>query len=93
MNNNIAKQVILQAALNTIAEKSSTGASTLAIAKKAGKYHGRKPVKIREPEFKAQYDRYMRRELNKGQMAETLGVSRPTLDKLLREHAKNAPGS
>ncbi len=65
----------------------------IAIAKKAGKYHGRKPVKIQEAEFRRQYDRYMRRECNKGQMAETLGVSRPTLDKLLREHAKNAPGS
>lgn len=64
----------------------------IAIAKKAGKYHGRKPVKIRESEFTVQYDRYMRRECSKGQMAEALGISRPTLDKILREHAKNAPG-
>lgn len=61
----------------------------IAIAKKAGKYHGRKPIKIREADFYKAYEAYMRRDFTKGQMAEALGISRPTLDKILRERKNN----
>ena len=57
----------------------------IAIAKKQGKYKGRKPVKINEDVFLREYDNYMNRRINKVQFAKNLGVSRPTLDKLLKE--------
>lgn len=56
----------------------------IAIAKAAGKYKGRKEVSI--PDFDKQYQRYIIRELSKSQLAKELGVSRPTLDKLIKEH-------
>lgn len=56
----------------------------IAIAKREGKYKGRKPVTVEN--FEEQYARYLRREINKKQLAELLGVSRPTLDKLIAEH-------
>jgi len=55
----------------------------IAIAKREGKYRGRKPVSVEN--FDEQYARYQRRELNKTQLAKELGVSRPTLDKLIAE--------
>ena len=59
----------------------------IAIAKKDGKYKGRKPVNIDETLFKAQFERYKNREINKGEFAKVLDVSRPTLDKLLAEYS------
>ena len=56
----------------------------IAIAKAQGKFKGRKEVKA--DDFNAQYQRYLNRELNKAQLAKTLGISRPTLDKLIRQH-------
>lgn len=56
----------------------------IAIAKESGKYKGRKAVEI--DNFGEIYDRYMAREITKTEMARTLGVSRPTLDKLIKEH-------
>lgn len=50
------------------------------IAKRAGKYKGRKPVKV--PDISRHYDRYLRREVSKAALARELGISRPTLDKL-----------
>lgn len=58
----------------------------IAIAKAKGKYKGRKEIKI--DNFKEYYDRYLKRELNKGQLASMLNISRPTLDKLINEHEK-----
>ena len=58
----------------------------IAIAKREGKYKGRKPIDIDSELFKAQYDRYLRREINKVQLAKELKVSRPTLDKMIREY-------
>lgn len=55
----------------------------IALAKAAGKYKGRKPVNI--PDFEEHYERYMRREINKTELAHELNVSRPTLDKLIKE--------
>lgn len=59
----------------------------IAEAKKQGKYKGRKEVKI--DNFEVHYNRYMSREVNKTQLAKELGVSRPTLDKLIEEHKNN----
>ncbi|MDW7616918.1 hypothetical protein SC499_19900 [Peribacillus simplex] len=38
------------------------------------------------PDFDKQYKRYTIRELSNSQLAKELGVSRPTLDKLIKEH-------
>lgn len=59
----------------------------IAIAKRQGKYHGRKAVTI--PDLARHYQRYMRREISKAALARELGISRPTLDKLFSEHQKN----
>jgi DNA invertase Pin-like site-specific DNA recombinase len=61
-------------------------AEGIAIAKREGKYKGRKPIDIDDDIFKAQYDRYLHREINKSQLAKVLKVSRPTLDKMIREY-------
>ena len=57
----------------------------IAIAKRNGVYNGRKKVAMPD-NFPALYDRYTRRELNKGQLAEALHVTRPTLERMIREH-------
>ena len=56
----------------------------IAIAKAEGKYKGRKEVKV--DNFEEYYKRYLNREFNKTQLAKELGVSRPTLDKLIKEY-------
>ena len=58
----------------------------IALAVHDGKYNGRKEVQIED--FNSHYERYMRREVNKAQLAKELNISRPTLDKLIREHEK-----
>lgn len=55
----------------------------IAEAKKAGKYKGRKEVKVAGIE--EHYRRYMNREVSKPQLAKELGISRPTLDRLFAE--------
>ena len=59
----------------------------IAIAKRNGKYRGRKPIEIDDTAFKNAYDRYMKREINKTQMAKELKISRPTLDKMLADYS------
>lgn len=56
----------------------------IALAKQEGKYKGRKEVNIKD--FDKHYNRYMNREVNKSQLAKELGISRPTLDKLIKDH-------
>lgn len=58
----------------------------IAIAKAEGKYKGRKAVKIDSNTFKAEYERYKSREITKVELAKRLGVSRPTLDKMIKEY-------
>lgn len=62
-------------------------AEGIAIAKREGKYKGRKPVSIDADIFKMEYGRYMRRETSKTEMAKRLKVSRPTLDKMIKEYS------
>lgn len=49
------------------------------------KYMGRKEIMIDDDVFTKAYDRYMRREITKTALAKELKVSRPTLDKLIKE--------
>lgn len=58
----------------------------IAIAKAEGKYKGRKAIEIESTTFTREYERYMRREITKSELAKVLKVSRPTLDKMIREH-------
>ena len=55
----------------------------IAIAKQEGKYKGRKEVSI--DNFEEHYERYIRREISKSDLAKELNISRPTLDKLIKE--------
>ena len=57
----------------------------IAIAKREGKYKGGQVKKIDETVFERQYAEYKERKINKKQLAEALKISRPTLDKLLKE--------
>ena len=54
-----------------------------------GKYKGRQSYSPNDfPEFGNLFNKYMMREIGKGEFAEKLGVSRPTLDKLLDDFTK-----
>ena len=56
----------------------------IAIAKRNGKYTGGKRKNI--PNFENGYQRYLRREISKVALAKELRISRPTLDKLIKEY-------
>lgn len=56
----------------------------IAIAKREGKFKGRKAKDI--PDFEKHYARYKNRELTKVQLANELNITRPTLDKIIKEH-------
>lgn len=58
----------------------------IAIAKREGKYKGRQAVNIAD--FEAHYQRYIGREISKTQLAKELEISRPTLDKIIRESGR-----
>lgn len=55
----------------------------IAIAKREGKYKGRKEVVVKD--FDKQYQRYLNREISKPKLAVELGISRSTLDKLIKQ--------
>ena len=57
----------------------------VAIAKREGKYKGRKRKELNAELFNEYYARYKRRELTKGEMAKALGTTRPTLDRIIKE--------
>lgn len=59
----------------------------IALAKKAGKYKGRKRISV--PNISDYYDRYMSRKANKTQLAAELNISRNTLDRLFAEYREN----
>ena len=48
-------------------------------------YKGRKPAQL-PTDFDALYARYQCREMNKTQLAAAVGVSSPTLERLLRDY-------
>ncbi len=55
----------------------------ISIAKRDGKYKGRKP--FTSDKFETFYQQYTHREINKTRFAKLLNISRPTLDKLIKE--------
>lgn len=55
------------------------------VAKSKGVYKGRKPINIDDYTFNLYLNQYNNRQINKKEFAERVGVSRPTLDKLLKE--------
>ena len=59
----------------------------IAIAKREGKYKGGKPKRISD--FAEHYSQYQMRRISKAELAKRLGISRPTLDKLIREYQTN----
>ena len=63
-------------------------AEGIAIAKAKGKYKGRKAIEINEA-FIEGYNKYLSRKLSKSALAKELGISRPTLDKLINEYNNN----
>lgn len=56
----------------------------IAIAKREGKYKGRKAISV--PNIGDYYDRYMSRQKTKTSISAELGISRTTLDKLFKEY-------
>ena len=57
----------------------------IAIAKREGKFKGGQVKKIDANNWEKCYNQYMQRELTKADFAKILNISRPTLDKLLKE--------
>lgn len=57
----------------------------IAIAKAEGKYKGRAVKQIDEDTFNKAYAEYESRKINKTELAKKLNISRPTLDKLLKD--------
>lgn len=57
------------------------------IAKRENKYKGRKSISI--PDFEKHYSRYLQREISKSELAKELEISRPTLNKLIKEQEQN----
>lgn len=54
-------------------------------AKQQNKYKGGKEKKIDDNLFNSLYEKYQKREINKTELAKELSISRPTLDKILKE--------
>ena len=57
----------------------------VAIAKAEGKYKGGQVKQIDDKRFEDLYQQYQNRQINKVQFAKELSISRPTLDKLLKD--------
>ncbi len=57
----------------------------IVIAKREGRMGGRRPTTVPEDVWQRNLSLYMSREISKSEFARRIGVSRPTLDKLLRE--------
>lgn len=63
-------------------ERQSEG---IAIAKREGKYKGRAKKSIDDKAFNKYYGKYQAGEITKSEFAKNIGVSRPTLDNILKE--------
>lgn len=58
----------------------------IALAKQSGKYKGGKTKTIKN--FAEHYDRYMSRQTTKASLSRELGISRPTLDRIIKDFEK-----
>ena len=91
MVNNILIEVLASQAEQerlTIRKRQREG---IDIAKAEGKYRGSMPKQIDEEKFDALYPQYMQRKISKAEMARQLGISRPTMDKILIRKGLVAP--
>ena len=62
-------------------------AEGIAVAKAQGKYKGRNAITLADKEdFPELYQQYKEKKMTKSQLAEELEISRPTLDKLIKEY-------
>lgn len=59
-------------------------AEGIALAKKRGAYKGRKRIEVKD--FDRYYNSYIRHELSKTEIAKRLGISRPTVDRLMAQY-------
>ena len=57
----------------------------IAIAKEQGKFKGGQVKAIDDQLFNETYEEYKNRKISKKEMADKLKISRPTLDKLLKD--------
>ncbi len=76
------KQCIAEFERQNLLERQREG---IAIAKREGKYKGGQVKKIDDALFDKHYKEYRERKINKKQLAEALCISRPTLDRLLKD--------
>ncbi len=60
-------------------------AEGIKIAKEKGKFKGRQVKRIDDSLLLTEFEKYKKREISKKQLAENLNISRPTLDKLLKD--------
>ncbi len=60
----------------------------IAIAKEQGKFKGGQVKKIDDNKFNDLYNQYKQREITKIEFAKSLEISRPTLDKLIKDKVK-----
>ena len=65
----------------------------ITIAKREGKYKGGHVKRIKEDVFQREYQAYMSRAISKGELARRLEISRPTLNKFLRDRQDAQEGS
>lgn len=63
----------------------------IAIARANGKYKGRCPVRVESQKWQAALEKYRTRQITKQQMARMLGISRPTLNRLLAQCTPETP--
>ena len=61
-------------------------AEGIALAKQRGAYKGRKRIEIKD--FGKYYEEYMQRKVSKSALARQLGISRPTLDRLIEDYLR-----
>ena len=54
-------------------------------SQKEKRFNGGQAKQIDDATFNAAYEKYKNREINKAQFADSLKISRPTLDKLLKD--------
>lgn len=58
------------------------------IAKREGKYKGRKPISVDDAEFAYLYERYQRKEIKQKDMYSRLHISQSTLNRRMKEYKK-----
>ena len=59
-------------------------AEGISLAKKRGAYKGRKRIEVKN--FSSYYRAYQNHEITKSGIAKQLGISRPTVERLIQEH-------